>query len=89
MGSPDQVSSNNMQTLIFQILIVNEWERFLIWALQPVLQPVSLSAHVIRTANVLFSMKLEKGYNAAHHREIFAYISCHGAPLKIMLLRMK
>ncbi len=30
-------------TSSMQILIVKDWERFLIWALQPVLQPASLS----------------------------------------------
>ncbi len=42
MGSPDLVSSSNMHTLTFQILIVKTWEKFLIWALQPVFQPVAL-----------------------------------------------
>ena len=46
-GGPDLVSSNNTHTLIFQILIVNDWERFLNWALQPVLQPVSLWQSVL------------------------------------------
>ncbi len=47
MGSPDLVSSSDMHTLTFQILIVKDRERFLFWALQPVLQPVALYADLL------------------------------------------
>ena len=51
MGGPDLVSSSDMHTLIFQILIVKDWERFLIWALQPVFQPVALSIGIVANSN--------------------------------------
>ncbi len=57
-------ASSDMHTLTFQILIVKDLERFLFWALQPLLQPVALWTK-IETQTVFQSdpMDFISGYN--------------------------
>ncbi len=57
----DLVSSSNMHTLSFQILIVKDWEGFLFWALQPVLQPVALLDYRLSCIFESLCYPLQKG----------------------------
>ncbi len=68
MGDPDLASSSNVHTLTFQILIVKDWERFLIWALQPVFQPVALCYSFLPSFSLLGFKNVQTLYFTGHKR---------------------